>query len=206
MKYFVPIILLLIVFFVLLISGNESTFIVSVFIVPLVFLILFFWEYSDFKINFQSDFKIRSQKKTPKLYDLIFGICWSVFAVIGSLETRFKILYIIMVWAPFIISIIMFFLYRNKKPYTIYISNDELLTIVDRWTQKRDIVGLNQIQFDRINKNIKFSFDEGYQISTQTKDYKKEDIDELLDIVIKKSKHPIFIPNNYKAEKLIKES
>jgi hypothetical protein len=111
-----------------------------------------------------------------------------------------------MVWAPFVIGIIMFFLYRNKKPYTIYISNDELLTIVDRWTQKRNIVGLNQIQFDRINKNIKFSFDEGYQISTQTKDYKKEDIDELLDIVIKKSKHPIFIPNNYKAEKLIKES
>jgi hypothetical protein len=205
MKYLVPIILLLTVFLVLLISENEFTFIVSVFILPLVFLILFLWEYSVFKVNFQSDFKIRSQKKVPITFDLVIAICWSILIITGGIKPNFKILFIIMVFIPVVINVIMFFLYRNKKPYTIHIVKNELIT-VDKWIQKRDITKTYKIQFDRINKKIKFSFDEGYQISIQTKDYKKEDIDELLKIIIKKSKYAIFIPNNYKAEKLIKES
>ncbi|WP_339659054.1 hypothetical protein [uncultured Polaribacter sp.] len=94
----------------------------------------------------------------------------------------------------------MFFLYKKKKPYTLFIKNNELM-LLEKGNQKRDLIGLNRILFDRFNKNIEFTFDKGFKLKINTIDYKKEDIDKLLDIVIEKSKHPVFIPKNYLEEK-----
>ncbi|ARV16299.1 hypothetical protein [Polaribacter sp. SA4-12] len=206
MKYFTTIILLLIVFSILIFFETTIAFFFNILIIPFFYLTLFYWEYSIFDKIVESDFKIRSYKKSLNNFKLIYGVCWLLFVFLGSNTMKIKILFFILFGAFFVVNLMMSFLYKKRKPFTVFIKNSELIAIVDRWTQKRDIVGLNQIQFDRINKKIKFSFDEGYQISIQTKDYQKEDIDELLRIIIEKSKHPIFIPNNYKAEKLIKES
>ena len=205
MKYLAGIIIALFLFINLSFSDNQFTIYVNILLFGLFYLVVFLSEYSAFDKKVESDFEIRSQKKFPKVYYLFLLIFLTILIYTNSYKTPSKILFILFIWTTLILEIVFFFLYQKKKPFTLFIKNNEL-TLFDKSFQKRDIVGLNRILFDRFNKKFEFRFDKGYKLKINSRDYKKEDIDELLDIVIKKSKHPIFIPNNYKAEKLIKES
>ena len=94
------------------------------------------------------------------------------------------------------VGMIMWFIYKKKKPYTLFIKNDELV-LNKRWKQKRNLTELTQIQFDRFSKNLKLDFESDSEISIKTTEYETGSINELLDILIKKSKYDVAVPDNY---------
>jgi hypothetical protein len=93
-------------------------------------------------------------------------------------------------------ELIMWFVYKKKKPFTIFIKENELI-LNKRWTQKRNLTELTQIQFDRLNKNLKLDFQSKSGISIKTTEYKIEEIQTLLGILIEQSKNEVFRPKNY---------
>ena len=200
MKFTVTIIFLFIAFVISIYNINEFTIYIHSLLFILFYLVLLLMEFSVFDKNLDSDFKIQSQRKLPKksYFLFVFGYTALISFVDYSLTT--KIFLILFIWASLFLEIIMFFLYKKKKPFILFIKNDELI-LLNGGTHKRDLIGLNRILFDRINKVFELRFDVGYKFRINTREFKKEDIDKLLEIVIHKSKHPISVPNNYKEEK-----
>ncbi|PWG04575.1 hypothetical protein DIS07_11565 [Polaribacter aquimarinus] len=197
MKYFTIIISLLIVFVILIFFDNTVVFFFNILIIPFFYLTLFFWEYSIFDKKIDEDFKIRSHKKSFQYYDFIFAVCWTIFIFLGNSTIKYKALFFPILWAPLIVNLVISYLYKKRKPYTLFIKNFELI-VINRWTHKRNISGLNKILFDRIYKQFELKFDKGHKIKIGLKEYKKEDINKLLEILIKTSNYSITIPNNYK--------
>ena len=200
MKYSVGIILLIIVFFISLFNKNEFTIYFNILLLILFYLVLFLMEYSVFDKTYDSDFKIQSQRKilSKRYYLFVFG--YTIFIVLVDFQTSTKILFILFIWTSLILEIIMYHLYKKKKPFTIFIKKNELI-IANKGVHKRDVSGLNRVLFDRISKAFELRFDRGYKLNISTRNYKKEDIDKLLEIIIEKSEHPVFIPKNYLEEK-----
>ena len=200
MRYLIGILISLIVYINFSYSDNQFIIYFNILLCLLLYLLIFLQENSVFDKNYESDFKIQSQKKLPTFFYLGPMTFWTLLIYFGSFKTSTKIFLILFIYTSFILELIMFFLYKKKKPYTLFIKNNELM-LLEKGNQKRDLIGLNRILFDRFNKNIEFTFDKGFKLKINTIDYKKEDIDKLLDIVIEKSKHPVFIPKNYLEEK-----
>ena len=48
---------------------------------------------------------------------------------------------------------------------------------------------------------LKLNFKSKYRVSIKTTEYNTDDIEKLLEILIDKSEHNIFIPENYKSNK-----
>lgn len=197
MRFTVTIIILFIVFVISIFNKNEFTVYIHSLLFILYFLLLFLMEHSVFNKNFDSVFKFRKQRKIPRKLNffIVFGYTVLISLVDYSLTT--KIFLILFIWISLILELSMYLLYKKKKPFTIFIKNNELI-IVNKGVHKRNLNGLHRILFDRIYKEFELRFDKGYKLKINFKDYKKEDIDKLLGILIEKSKHPIFIPNNYK--------
>ncbi|TLG99004.1 hypothetical protein BZARG_03590, partial [Bizionia argentinensis JUB59] len=86
-----------------------------------------------------------------------------------------------------------------KKPYTLFIKDNELI-LNNRWTQKRNLNELTQIQFDRFSKNLKLDFKSKSTVTIKTVEYNVEDIEKLLEIMIEKSENNVFIPQNYESK------
>ncbi|MGJ8734593.1 MAG: hypothetical protein ACSHW4_15665, partial [Cellulophaga sp.] len=59
---------------------------------------------------------------------------------------------------------------------------------------------LTQIRFDRFSKNLKLDFKSKSEISIKTTEYRTDEIQTLLGILIEKSENEVFIPNNYKPK------
>jgi hypothetical protein len=200
MRYLIGILISLIIYINFSYSDNQFIIYFNILLCVLLYLLIFLQEYSVFDKNYESDFKIQSQKKLPNFFHLGLITFWTLLIYLGNFKNPTKVFLILSIYTSFILELIMFFLYKKKKPYTLFIKNNELI-LLERGNQKRDLIGLNRILFDRFNKNIEFTFDKGFKLKINTINYKKEDIDELLDIVIEKSKHPVFIPKNYLEEK-----
>ena len=60
-------------------------------------------------------------------------------------------------WAISFSEFIMVFVYKKKKPYTIFIKDNELI-LNRRWTLKRNLTELIQIRYDRFSKNLKLGY------------------------------------------------
>mgnify|MGYP006151248227 CR=1 FL=1 len=89
----------------------------------------------------------------------------------------------------------MWFIYKKKKPFTLFIKDNELI-LNKPWTQKRNLTELTQIQFDRFSKNLKLDFKSKSGVSIKTTEYKTDEIQTLLGILIDKSENEVSIPNN----------
>jgi len=74
------------------------------------------------------------------------------------------------------------------------------LILNKNWTQKRNLSELTQIQFDRFSKNLKLDFKSNSGVSIKTTEYKTDEIQTLLGILIEKSENEVFIPNNYEPK------
>jgi hypothetical protein len=199
MKYFITLAILFSVFVYFQISELEYNLNQNIGLVCLMYLTLFLWEYSILNKTYESNFKIRSQRKIIDIYELMYIISWTVLLSIPNYQYKNHILIIVFFWGFPIIDLFMWFVYKTKKPFTIFIKEDELI-LNTRWIKKRNLTEVTQIKFDLFSKNLKLNFKSKAEISIKTTEYKVEDIKKLLEIMIEKSSHNIFIPQNYKPK------
>ncbi|WP_452218884.1 hypothetical protein [Lacinutrix undariae] len=200
MKYFIAFLISLIGVFVFgTILKTEYSLVLKIIFTSLTFIVAFLWEYSLLNKTFDSDIKFRSQKKTIGLYDFGMGIFWTLYILLLS-DSRETLSYLIFVfWAIPFSEFIMWFLYKKQKPYTLFIKGNELI-MNRRWIVKRNLAELSQIQYDRFSENLKLDFKTKREISIKTTEYKTDEIQKLLKILIEKSEHNVFVPNNYEPK------
>jgi len=165
----------------------------NIVLVSLFFVISFLWEYSVTKKDYEADFKFRSIKKTIGLSGIIFALAWTLLLIYSN---GYFTYYILIFWCIPVAELGVYFIYKTKKPYTLFI-NGNILTLNKLWTQKRNLTELNQIQFDRFSKNLKLDFNSKSGISIRTTEYETNDIKELLEIMINNSEYKVSIPQNY---------
>jgi hypothetical protein len=200
MKYFIAILISLIGLFVFgTILKTEYSLALEITFTILTFIVAFLWEYSLLNKTFESDFKLRSQKKTISLYDFGMGIFWTLYILLLS-DNRETLSYLIFVlWAIPFSEFIIWFIYKKQKPYTLFIKGNELI-LNRRWIVKRNLTELTQIQYDRFSKNLKLKFNSKREVSIKTTEYKTGEIQKLLEILIEKSENNVFVPNNYEPK------
>jgi len=176
----------------------EFPLVLNIALVVLIFVTTFFREYSILNQNYESDFKIRSHRKVFGIYELFYAIAWTLLFWFNNYESN-MIFMILILWSIPFSEFIMWFIYKQKKPFTLFVKNNEII-LNERWTQKRNLSELTQIQYDRFSKNLKLYFKSKSKISIKTKEYNTDDIKKLLEILIEKSENNISIPNNYKPK------
>ena len=193
------ILIVLILLFLILFIGQiiELNFPISlnIFLVVLIFTIMISMEFSILNKDFISDFKIRSYRRKLKFGSFINAIFWTGLIIYDNQLKSLFILILIM-WLYPLIEMLMVFVYRKKQPYTIFI-NDRNLILNKPWKIERDLSELTKITFDRFSKDINLSFKTKSNITIQTKEYNRQDIDKLVEIIITKSANNVCIPENY---------
>lgn len=164
MKYSIAIIVL-ILFLILyhFFDFNYKVFI-GVAIVLLIYVILFLWEYSIFKNNFHFDYRFKNQTKAFDVFSLIFPVIYTLLFTINNYISESEILLIIVFWSFPVIEIFMRFIYKIKKPYTIFIKDDQLM-LNKRSFKSRNLSNLVQISYNRFTKNLVFDFEKNLKFS-----------------------------------------
>ena len=142
---------------------------------------------------------MRSQRKVFGILDIIIPIGWTYILSFNTGNYKEVIFLILMFWTSLLTELIMWFIYKKKKPYTLFIKDNELI-INKRWTQRRNLTELTQIRFDRLSKKLKLNFKLESEISIKTTEYKSDEIQTLLEILIEKSENEVFFPNNYEPK------
>jgi hypothetical protein len=200
MKYFIAIVISLIGLFVFgTILKTEYSLALEITFTVLTFIIAFFWENSLLKKTFDSDFKIKSQRKTISLFDIGMATFWTIYLLILSDNSDTLSYLVFIFWAIPFSEFIMWFIYKKQKPFTVFIKGNELI-LNRRWIVKRNLTELTQIQYDRFSKNLKLDFKTKRQVSIKTTEYKTNDIQQLLEILIEISENNVFVPNNYEPK------
>ena len=200
MKYFIAILISLIGLFVFgTILKTEYSFALEITFTILTFIIAFFWEYSLFNKTFDSDFKIKSQRKTISLFDIGMATFWTLYILLLSDNSETLSYLTFVFWAIPFSEFIMWFIYKKKKPHTIFINDNELI-LNRRWILKRNLTELTQIQYDRFSENLKLDFKTKREVSIKVTEYKTDEIQKLLEILIEKSENNVFVPNNYEPK------
>ena len=199
MKHFITLLILLTILSFGQVMKTEFHLFVNIALIVLIFLTTFSWEHSVLNTNYDADFKMRSQKKTISLFDIGNALFWTafLFLMFDTIESAIFIAFFF--WSIPIAEFVMWFIYKKKKPFTLFIKDNELI-LNKRWTQKRNLTELTQIRFDRFSKNLKLDFKSKSEISIKTTEYKTDKIKTLLGILIEKSENEVFIPNNYEPK------
>ena len=199
MKYFITLILLIIILTYGQVMETEFPLALNIALVVSILMTTILWEYSVMNKNYESELKMRSQRKVFGIFEFINAIAWTLLLWFGNDNYRNILFLIFIFWTFPITDLIMWFIYKKKKPFTLFIKNNELI-LNKRWTQKRNLTELTQIRFDRFSKNLKLDFKTKSEISIKTTEYKTDEIQTLLGILIEKSENEIFIPNNYEPK------
>ena len=199
MKYFITLILLLTALSYGQIMEPEFPLVVNIVLILLILLTPVFWEYSVLNKNYESDFKMQSQRKILGVYELIYAIAWTILLSFSNDNYNDVIFLILIFWTFPLAELVLLFIYKKKKPFTVFIKENQLI-LVKRWTQKRNLTELTQIRFDRFGKNLKLDFKSKSEISIKTTEYNADDIQKLLEILLEKSENNVFIPNNYEPK------
>ncbi|RED37677.1 hypothetical protein DFQ10_1223 [Winogradskyella eximia] len=199
MKYFITLILLLTALSYGQIMEPEFPLVVNIVLILLILLTPVFWEYSVLNKNYESDFKMQSQRKVLGVYELIYAIAWTLLLSFSNDNYNDVIFLILIFWTFPLAELVLWFIYKKKKPFTVFIKENQLI-LVKRWTQKRNLTELTQIRFDRFGKNLKLDFKSKSEISIKTTEYNVDDIQKLLEILIEKSENNVFVPNNYEPK------
>jgi hypothetical protein len=167
--------------------------VINIALIILILITEFLREHSDIIRNCPSDFKIRSNGRKLNYWLFFYAIFWTV--IIVTLHHSLKLL-LILIWLIVIMKIIMHFVYKFKKPYTLFIKDNELI-ISSITIQKRNLIDLKQIQYDRNSKSIILVFKSKNYVALNPNSYNAEDFNNFLEILIQKSEHPVFVPKNY---------
>ena len=196
MKYFVTLILLIAILAYGQIFEPNFPNAVNIGLVFLILLTAVLLEYPPLKKNFESDFKMRSQRKIIGRFGLLSAVAWTIFWWFGTEDYKDILFLTFLFWIFPLAEIIVWFIYKREKPYTLFIKDNEL-TINSRWIQRRNLTELKEIRFDRISKILKLDFESNSTVVIKTLEYKPEDIGKLLEIIIEKSENNVFIPLNF---------
>ena len=199
MKYFITLIILITILTYGQVMETEFPLVLNITLLVLILLTPVLWEYSILNKNYESDFKMKSQRKTFGIFELINAIAWTLLLWFGNDNYKNVIFLIFIFWTFPISDLIMWFIYKKRKPYTLFIKDNEII-LNKRWTQKRNLTELTQIGFDRLSKNLKLDFKSKSELSIKTTEYKTDEIQSLLEILIEKSENEVFVPNNYEPK------
>tara|TARA_R110002111_G_scaffold250117_1_gene314329 strand:+ start:60 stop:671 length:612 start_codon:yes stop_codon:yes gene_type:complete len=200
MKYIITLISLIAILVYGQIMESEFPLALNIALIVLIFLTLFLWEYSVLNKSYNCDFKIRSQRKKVGILEFVNALIWTIFLWSMNDDNNGLVFLISIFWTFPIAQLIMWFIYKKKKPFTLFINNNELI-LNNRWTQKRNLTELTKIRFDRFSKNLKLVFKSKSEVSIKTTEYKADDIQKLLDILIEKSEYDVFVPQNFELKK-----
>lgn len=149
--------------------------------------------------DYEADIKFRSQRKTFDFFKIGILIFLTLFVIFFINHDVFYFYMIALFWVGCFVDFIMSFVYKARKPYTIFIKDNQLI-LSSEWTRKRDLTELTNIYFDRFSKNLILYFKTNSRVYIKTTAYQIIDIQKLLEILIKKSNQEVFVPENYKAE------
>lgn len=196
MKYNIALIALILILIIGHVFYSFYTLFLGILTVGLVFLTVFLWEFSIFKQDFYFDKKFRSQRKTIDFYNILIAIIWTLIYTTQDSVSEFEILMIVCFWSLPFTDLLMWLIYKAKKPYTIFIKDDKLI-INKRWLQTRYLPNLVKISYNRITKNLSLDFKIKSEVTINTMEYSVDDIESILQILIEKSNHKVFIPDNY---------
>ncbi|EDP95105.1 hypothetical protein U8527_12890 [Kordia algicida OT-1] len=198
MKYFIGIILVLII----LLYGYlwKLPLLISIVLLLLYFFILFFWEYAVLRYKISGEFQMRSYRKSLETFGFAIAIIWTLMYVIDLHTkgiTNSKLPIVILFWFGSLVNIIMYFMYKKKKPVTVFITGD-WLHYNNRWKKKRDLKTLNYIGTSKLATDLILGFTEKSDVIIPMKEYKKEEFRQFLDILIEKSdpKHKVYLIDN----------
>ena len=194
-RYFIPLIIVTSVLLYGQISKPPFSVTVNVILVVLFLLFLLMWESAVVNNDFDAQLKFRKRSKAPQPIILFFAVFFSV--QLWGYELFNTLTYmVLLIWIVLVKEVIMIYVYRIKRPVGIFITGNEFIQN-NNWTEKRDLRNLQQIQYDRISKSLKLDFIKKRELSVNTSEYKKEDIEQLLEILIERSEHSVFVPENY---------
>jgi hypothetical protein len=199
MKYFITLILLTTTLTYGQVMETEFPLWLNILLVILILLIPVLWEYSIIDTNYESDFKLRSQRITIGTFEIIYAIAWTLLLWIRN-DTYKDIIFLIFIFWTFpIAELVISFVYNKKKPVTLFIKDNELI-LNRRWPKKRNLTELSQIQFDRVGKKLKLDFMSESEVSIKTTEYNTDEVQKLLEILVEKSENKVIIPPNYQFE------
>jgi len=183
---------------IILLAGSflliKAPFFINIIIVVSVYIAIIFWEFLVFQRSFHADFKMRSQKKEIDIFDILLSIYWT-FIILGlnDYEKQYRdFLLVLLVWSLPIISLLLYFVYKKKKPFTVFINDDELI-LNNRWVQRRNLKFLIRINESTFTNELKLNFKGKSEVSFFIKDYQSEDIQEFLRIITAKTEQPLEI-------------
>ncbi|WP_430413141.1 hypothetical protein [Kordia sp.] len=196
MKYAAIILLLLSI----MMYGIFSDFpmIANIVLVACVTVVLLLWELSVLKNNFSADFTMKSHSKIFNKSNLLMAIIWSFILIPDIYKEGFNTFAFIslVMWLMIIlIDVLMIFVYKKKKPITIFIDGNTL-TFNNPWLQKRDLNNLNYIGIKKPWKELELGFKKKSDIRIPFKEYKIEEFRRFLDILVEKSEHDVYLTDN----------
>ncbi|MDY2587980.1 hypothetical protein [Winogradskyella aquimaris] len=198
MRYFITILTLMAILFIGQLFEFKLPHILNISLVILCFAIFILWEYNTLKKEYVADFKIRSQRKHIDIFNLLYSVFMTL--LLWPWEGDRDIIYLIsLFWIATLTELIFWFVYKKLKPNRIYIK-DNTLILKNRWVEVRNVNELIKIDFNRFTNNLNLHFRTKSEVSINIKDYKPEDLEKLLEILIEKSDHDVFIPNGYKLK------
>ena len=120
MKYFITLILLLTALSYGQIMEPEFPLVVNIVLILLISLTPVFWEYSVLNKNYESDFKMQSQRKVIGVYELIYAIAWTLLLSFSNDNYNDVIFLILIFWTFPLAELILWFIYKKKKPFGKY--------------------------------------------------------------------------------------
>lgn len=198
MRYHILIIILIITLFIGQFTENKFPDVLNISLVTLCFIIILVWEYNTLKKEYVADFKIKSQRKQINIFNLLYAILMTF--LLWPWEGEKDIIYLIsLFWIAALAEVIFWFVYKKLKPYRAYIK-DNTFILKNRWVEVRDIDKLIKIEFSKFTNNITLHFRTKSEVSMNIKDYKPEDLEKLLKILIEKSEYDVSLPNNFKLK------
>ena len=115
MKYFITLISLIIILTYGQIIETEFPLVLNIVLVVSILLTTVLWEYSVLNKNYESDFKMRSQRKVIGIFELINAIAWTLLLSFSNDSYKDAIFLILIFWAFPLAELIMWFVYKRKN-------------------------------------------------------------------------------------------
>lgn len=196
MKYFITILLLLSVVMYGIIY--DFSLIINISFTGLIIVTYILWEYSVLKNDFPANFTMKSYGKNFDKSNLLLAIMWSFFFIPSIYEDGFNTFAFsgLVIWILIVLlDVFMNFVYKKKKPTTIFIDGDTLV-YNNRWIQKRNLNNLNYIGITKYWNEIELGFKKKSDVKIPFKEYKPEEVRHFLDMLVEKSEHDVYLTDN----------
>ena len=172
--------------------------ILNIILLAIIFILLFLEKYFLIGKNYVADFKIRSHGKRPSNFQILITLFWTALYFFDDNSTHLLFI-VLLFWSQTIIDIVINFVYKAKKPFTIFIKDEELI-LNNIWKQKRNLTDITEIEYDRFSKRMILNFKSKWKVSINTDEYEPHDMESFLEIMIEKSEYDIGIPQNFKPK------